>query len=108
MNIELPPTIAAFFQAFNAHDTDIFTALFTGNAFVADEGREYRGTAAIKGWIQKANASYKPRAAPTDLAYSDEKIVVTAQVSGTFPGSPAPLHYHFTLKGDKIAALTCD
>ena len=68
MNIELPPTIAAFFQAFNAHDTDTFTALFTGNAFVADEGREYRGTAAIKGWIQKANASYKPRAAPTDLA----------------------------------------
>jgi len=108
MNIELPPTIAAFFQAFNAHDTDTFTALFTGNAFVADEGREYRGTAAIKGWIQKANASYKPRAAPTDLAYSDEKIVVTAQVSGIFPGSPAPLHYHFTLKDDKIAALTCD
>ncbi len=108
MNIELPPTIAAFFQAFNAHDTDTFTALFAGDAFVADEGREYRGTAAIKGWIQKANASYKPRAAPTDLAYSDEKIVVTAQVSGIFPGSPAPLHYHFTLKDDKIAALTCD
>jgi len=108
MNIELPPTIAAFFQAFNAHDTDTFTALFTGNAFVADEGREYRGTAAIKGWIQKANASYKPRAAPIDLAYSDEKIVVTAQVSGISPGSPAPLHYHFTLKDDKIATLTCD
>ena len=101
MNIELPPTIAAFFQAFNAHDTDTFTALFAGDAFVADEGREYRGTAAIKGWIQKANASYKPRAVPTELAHSDE-------VSGTFPGSPAPLHYHFTLKDDKIAALTCD
>ncbi len=43
MNIELPPTIAAFFQAFNAHDTDTFTALFAGDAFVADEGREYRG-----------------------------------------------------------------
>jgi len=108
MNIELPPNIAAFFQAFNAHDTDTFTALFTGNAFVTDEGREYRGTAAIKRWIQKANASYKPHAVPTDLAYSDEKIVVTAEVSGTFPGSPAPLHYHFTLKDDKIATLTCD
>jgi hypothetical protein len=28
MNIELPPTIAAFFQAFNAHDTDTL-ALFS-------------------------------------------------------------------------------
>ena len=108
MNIELPPTIAAFFQAFNAHDTDAFTDLFAGDAHVADEGGEYRGTAAIKGWIQEANASYKPHAVPTDLAQSDDKIVVTAQVSGTFPGSPAPLHYHFTLKDDKIAALTCD
>jgi hypothetical protein len=108
MDIDLPPTIAAFFQAFNAHDTDTFTALFAGDAFVADEGREYRGTAAIKAWIQKAHASYKPRAVPTDLVHSDGKIVVTAQVSGTFPGSPAPLHYHFTFKGDKIAALTCD
>ena len=108
MNIEPPPTIAAFFQVFNAHDTGAFTGLFAGDALVADEGREYRGTAAIKGWIQKANASYKPCAVPTDLAHLHEKIVVTAQVSGTFPGSPAPLNYHFTLKDDKIAALTCD
>ena len=64
MNIELPPTIAAFFQAFNAHDTDAVSALFAGDALVADEGREYHGTDAIKGWIEKANASYKPHADP--------------------------------------------
>jgi len=75
---------------------------------VADEGREYHGADAIKGWIEKANASYKPHADPTDLAHSGDKIVATAQVSGTFPGSPAELRYHFTLKDDKIAALTCD
>ena len=108
MNIDLPPTITAFFQAFNPHDATAVTALFTGNALVADEGREYRGGDAINAWIQKANGSYKPRAVPTALAHSDGKIVVTAQVSGTFPGSPAPLHYHFTLNDDKIAALTCD
>ena len=108
MNIDLPRTIAAFFQAFNAHDIDAFTVLFARGAFVADEGREYPGTAAIKAWIEKANASYKPHAVPTDLAHSDGKIVVTAEVSGTFPGSPAPLHYRFTLKDDKIAALSCD
>jgi ketosteroid isomerase-like protein len=108
MNIELPPTIAAFFQAFNAHDTDAVSALFAGDALVADEGREYHGTDAIKGWIEKANASYKPHADPTDLAHSGDKTVVTAQVSGTFSESPAELRYHFTLKDDKIAALTCD
>ena len=108
MNIDLPPIIAAFFQAFNAHDADAVTALFTRDALVVDEGHEYRRADAIKAWIQKANASYEPRAVPTDLAHPDRNIVVTAQVSGTFPGSPAPLHYHFTLNDDKIAALTCD
>jgi hypothetical protein len=108
MNFDLLPIIAAFFQGFNAHDSDALTSLFASDAFVVDEGREYRGTAAIKAWIENANASYKPYAVPTNLVQSDGKIVVTAQVSGTFPGSPAPLHYHFILKDDKIAALTCD
>jgi hypothetical protein len=83
-------------------------ALFARDGFVADEGQEYRGTAAIKEWIQKANAKYQPHADPTNLAHLNHKLVVTVQVSGTFPGSPAELHYRFTLKDDKIAKLTCD
>jgi hypothetical protein len=32
-------------------------------------------------------------------------MVVTSQVSGTFPGSPIDLRYVFTVEGGKIAAL---
>ena len=105
MNIQLPPPIAAFFQAANTRETDDFIALFTNNALVTDEGHEYRG-AAIKGWIDRATAEYKPHAQATDLAHVGDKIVVTAQVGGTFPGSPIQLRYNFTLKDAKVAALS--
>jgi len=36
----------------------------------------------------------------------DNETVVTTQVSGNFDGSPVQLHYHFTLKGDKISVLS--
>jgi hypothetical protein len=104
MITKLPPTVAAFFQAHNTGQTDDFNALFTGDALVSDEAHEYRG-AAIKGWIDGAIGKYKPQAQATDLAQVGDKTIVTAQVSGTFPGSPTQLRYNFTLKNGKIAAL---
>ena len=104
MNTELPPAIAAFFQAHNTGQTEDIKELFTGDALVRDEEHEYRG-AAIKAWIDGAIAKYNPHAAATDLAQVGDKTIVTAQVSGAFPGSPAQLRYNFTLKNGKIAAL---
>ncbi|SRR5581483_3773424 len=104
MNIELPPTIAAFFHAHNTGQTDGFNELFTDDALVNDEEQDYRG-AAIKGWMDEAIAKYKPIAEPTDIAQTAGGTIVTAQVSGNFPGSPAQLHYNFTLRSGKIAAL---
>ena len=104
MNIELPPTIAAFFRAHNTGQTDDFNNLFTDDALVNDEEQDYRG-AAIKGWIDGAIAKYKPIAEPTDIVQVGNGTIVTAQVSGTFPGSPAQLRYNFTLKNGKIAEL---
>jgi len=104
MKVELPPAVAGFFRAHNTGQTDDFTALFVADAVVHDEDREHRG-AAIKGWIDKAIAQYKPQAEVLDTAASGDELTVTAQVSGTFPGSPVRLRYHFTLKGNRIVAL---
>jgi len=104
MNTELPPAIAAFFRAHNTGQTDGFNDLFTRDALVSDEGHEYRG-AAIKGWIDGAIAKYKPNAEATDLVQVGDKTIVTAQVSGPFPGSPIRIRYNFTLENGKIAAL---
>jgi len=104
MNSELPPVIAAFFHAHNTGQTDDFNQLFTGDALVSDESHEYRG-AAIKASIDGAIAKYKPVADVTDLTEAGEQTIAAAQVSGSFPGSPAQIRYKFTLKHGKIAAL---
>jgi len=104
MKAELPPAVAGFFRAHNTGLTDDFTSLFVADAVVHDEELEHRG-AAIKEWIDQAIAQYKPQAEVLDAAASGDDLTVTAQVSGTFPGSPVRLRYHFTLAGNRIAAL---
>jgi hypothetical protein len=105
MNTELPTPIAAFFQAHNTGKTDHFNALFAEDAVVFDEEHEYRGNA-IKAWIDAAIAKYQPHAEVSSVVAEGEQRVVTAQVSGGFLGSPVQLRYQFTLREDKIAALT--
>lgn len=104
MSIELPPTVAAFFHSHNTGQTNDFNELFTDDALVNDEEQDYRG-AAIEGWIDEAIAKYKPIAEPTDIAQVGDRTIVTAQVRGNFPGSPAQLRYNFTVKNGKIATL---
>ena len=101
---KLPEPIADYFQAANAHNTDAVVAAFAEDALVTDENREHRG-AAIREWSDEVNEKYKPHAEVTDVDEADEKTVVTADVSGSFPGSPVQLRYNFKLKGDKIVAL---
>lgn len=105
MSTQLPPAIAGFFQAHNTGQTQDFDDLFTRDAHVNDEQHEYRG-ADIKRWMDGAIARYKPHAETTDLARVGEETIVTAQVTGAFPGSPIQIRYRFVLRDDQIAALT--
>jgi ketosteroid isomerase-like protein len=105
MNANLPQPIVDYFQAANAHHTVGVVAAFTDDALVTDENREYRGAAAVQGWSERVIKDYKPHAEAIEVAESGDQAVVTARVSGTFPGSPVQLRYRFTLKADKIAAL---
>lgn len=100
----LPKVIAAFFHATNTRDFADFLLLFTSDAHVNDEANDHFGDE-IAAWIDQATADTKPIADVTDMTRDGEQFVVTAEVSGNFPGSPVQLRYHFTLKGDKIAKL---
>lgn len=104
MNIEIPPVIAAFFHATNTREFADFLSLFTADAHVTDELKDHRG-AAIKEWIERATADAKPIAEVTAISHADKDTVITATVSGNFPGSPIPLHYTFTLRDGKIDRL---
>lgn len=104
MNEELPPVIAAFFHATNAREFGDFLSLFTPDAHVTDESKDHHG-AAILEWIEQATAEAKPIAEVTDVNIAGNDTVVTATVSGNFPGSPVPLHYTFTLRDGRITRL---
>ena len=104
MNIELPSVIAAFFHATNTREFADFLSLFTGDAHVNDEADDHYGPE-IAAWIDRATADTKPTAEVTGITSDGEQFVVTAGVSGSFPGSPVQLRYYFTLKDDKIATL---
>lgn len=105
MNITLPIPIVSYFQAANAHDTAGVAAQFSEHAVVADEGHEHRGGAAIEAWSNQVIADYHPIAEVLDTAATPDGVLVTARVSGTFPGSPVEIRYRFTLEGEKIAGL---
>ena len=102
---ELPAPIAAYIAGSNAHDPGACAACFTDDAVVRDEGRDRRGNAAIRAWMEEVSAKYRPTVDVIDIAETDDKTIVTGRVSGDFPGSPVELRYTFTLAGAKIARL---
>lgn len=100
----LPPPIATYFAA-DTVDADSLACCFHEDAVVIDEHRTYHGRVAIARWKADVTAKYHYTSKPLFLEASAHDTVVTARVSGEFPGSPATLRYRFTLQNDAIARL---
>lgn len=105
MSVTLPPPVAAYFTANNARDAEGAARCFTADAVVHDEGKEMRGSAAIKDWERRVFDKYGATMTPTSASGHPGKMDVVAQVAGNFDGSPLPLIFHFTLAGALISAL---
>lgn len=105
MKPKLSPLLAAFVAAKNAHDAMAFIACFSPDAIVSDENQTHVGAPAIKVWFEEVSRKYRTQMNVTAIREHHGKTVLTADVSGDFPGSPFPFHYHLTLKDGKIAAL---
>jgi ketosteroid isomerase-like protein len=103
--MELPKLIARFIETQNNHDNKAFADCFTDSAIVRDEGKTHTGKAEIRQWIEHANDKYQSLMIPHNYEESGSKGVLTAEVSGTFPGSPIVLQFHFVLKHDLIDSL---
>lgn len=104
MPINPPQPIAAYFSA-GLESPEAFGKCFTANATVIDERNTYLGREAIQRWNATSAAKYNFVAEPTATENREGRIVVTARVSGNFPGSPVDLRYTFTLDGDEISRL---
>lgn len=105
MTASLPEPLSRYFAAGNRHDIDAMLAPVAPHARVHDEGETHLGKDAIRTWMEHTTAKYRVTTEVIDLATRAETLVVTARVSGNFPGSPANLTYRFTLEGDTIGSL---
>lgn len=101
--MNLPQVLTGLVDAQNSSDSTAYANCFAETAVVFDEGKKYTGKAAIKNWIAKANQQYNTKMRP--LYYSAPKQTLEAEISGSFPGSPAVITYQFTIKEELIHSL---
>lgn len=99
----LPNVIADLVKAQNNFDSAAYADCFAETAVVFDEGKTHKGKKEIKKWIERANESYKAVMKP--VAYSPNKQVLKAEISGSFPGSPLVLSYLFEIEEQVIHSL---
>lgn len=104
MTLDLPQPVAAYFTA-DRSDSDAVAQCFTENAVVKDEGRTFKGRAAIKQWKADVSAKYQYISEPFACERQHGKVVVTSRLTGNFPGSPVNLRHLFELKGEEIESL---
>ena len=105
MPIHLPAPIDIYFRSENDHDAEALQRCFAADGSVRDEGRIFAGLAAIQSWRRAAAARYAHRTEPVRITERSGKVIVTALVSGDFPGSPVHLDHVFELAGDRIVSL---
>ncbi|MBY8977974.1 nuclear transport factor 2 family protein [Rhodobacteraceae bacterium NNCM2] len=104
--MNLPEPIQRYFAANSCNDVDALVQAFAEDAIVHDEGGVYQGAEAIRGWLLKTKAAYAATANPLEQTKTDDgRWVVSAKVSGSFPGSPVILTFSFGLTNERIANL---
>jgi hypothetical protein len=103
--MEFPKLIQRFVETQNSHNSKAYVECFTDLAIVHDEGKTHNGKTAIRQWIEEANEQYQSSMVPLKYEESGSTGLLTAEVSGTFPGSPVVLQFHFVLKNDLIDSL---
>ena len=97
--------VASLIEAQNNQDSKAYLDCFSETAIVHDEGKTHRGKAQIQQWIEHSNREYQSVMKPVSFEQNATDNVLSAEVSGTFPGSPAVLKFHMALEGDLIQSL---
>jgi hypothetical protein len=105
MSIDLPHPIDVYVKVENSGEVAALGECFASNAVVRDEGRTYEGLASIKHWKAETKRKYNHTVAPLAIAQRDGTTILTARLTGNFPGSPATLQFSFVLEDGKIASL---
>ncbi len=103
--MNLPTIVKRLLQAQADFNSSAYSACFVATAVVLDEGKTYIGTDAIMKWNESTNNEYQTVLEPVGFRQEDNKLVLTAKVSGIFEGSPVLLDYHIETVDQLIASL---
>ena len=103
--MKLPKAIAQYVNGQNAPDVGAILACFSKDAFVHDEGRDYRGEGQIKTWIKATLRKYEFKIDPVGVARSGAETVMAGKLSGSFPGSPVVMNFRFKLARGLVVSL---
>ena len=103
--MKLPKVVDDLVQAQNNFDNVAYADCFSETGEMLDEGKLYKGRAAIQHLIAETNEKYRSVMKPLDYTENGSSGVLSAEVSGTFPGSAAVLKFHFDIIEGKIQFL---
>lgn len=104
-SIKMPKIIESYIQASNDNNRDNFIQCFSSSATVLDEGETLVGHEAIGKWFTSTRTKYKFKCEPLAIDERGDDFLLTAKVSGNFPGSPVTLDYNIKVIKSKIQDL---
>ena len=105
MATDLPDAVSRYFRISNGGDDAALADCFTDDAVVHDEGGTHRGHVAIHAWQRAARSKFDYTVTPVDSTRDGDRLTVTADLVGNFPGSPIRLDHAFELDGGRIRVL---
>jgi hypothetical protein len=103
--MNLPKVVSDFVNGQNNFDSEASANCFSVNGIMLEEGKPYTGRVEIQGLLEETNEKYQSVMKPLEFIEDGTSSVLSAEVSGTFPGSPAVLKFHFTLNNNLIDYL---
>ena len=105
MSLQLPQAIDLYVKVENSGDTEALSTCFAADATVRDEDHTYVGLDAIKKWKSHTKKDTNHTIHPLAISHSIGKTILTARLTGNFPGSPVTLQFSFVIEAGKIVAL---
>src|SRR5262245_2943742 len=103
--MNLPKVISDLVNAQNEFDSAAYTSCFAENAVVHDEGKVHTGKTEIQHWIAESNEKYRSTMKPLDYEQNGTLGILITELSGTFPGSPITVKFHFEIIDALIHSL---
>ena len=103
--MNLPNVLKTLITAQASLDSLNYANCYSNTAVVFDECKQHQGRSAIQKWFEETSDKYRIVHRPLAYVEAENGGVLSSEVSGTFPGSPLVLNFHFTFAGDLIEQL---